>query len=369
VAPSQPRLGELLVEARAITRAQLEQALHHQRTAGGRLGTNLVELGFIDEKTLSSLLAAQLRIPSATASQIDRADPRALELLTAQAAERLRAVPLRLDNGKLWIAMAEPTDRDAAEELQRLTGKPVRTMVAPELLIQYALERHYRVRRRPRAVQVHTIEADLLEIERDGAKVATPPPPAAAYPAPVAVDVSLDMVTAATGFLDERPAPPRRRATLREISERLASAPSDDAVIDVAIDVLAEDAARLVLLVLAGDRLTGWRGRNVAAERVAAVNVALAEVPRLAQSLASGQAYVGALYAEDLGGMARALELPSQTLGVVLPVRVGTRALGLMVAVEVAPSIEARQGELDRLAQKLDHALHIRYLRRQLLQD
>src|SRR6185503_11730101 len=118
---------------------QLSEALRHQANAGGRIGTNLVELGFIEERTLAATLARQLSIPTVTAAQIDRASNHVLGLLPAGAAERLKAVPVREDAGKLWVAMADPTDKSALIELEKLAGRPVRTMVAPELLIQYAL--------------------------------------------------------------------------------------------------------------------------------------------------------------------------------------------------------------------------------------
>src|SRR6478672_11665849 len=96
------RVGDLLVEAGVISREQLNEALRHQAHTGGRLGTNLVELGFIDEKTLANFLAKQLSIPAVSAAQIDKITPTALQFLTAQAADRLRAIPVREDAGKLW---------------------------------------------------------------------------------------------------------------------------------------------------------------------------------------------------------------------------------------------------------------------------
>src|SRR5437899_8980497 len=123
-----PRLGELLIEAGAIDHGQLAQALAHQRLHGGRLGTNLVELGILDERTVATVLARQMTIPSASAGQLERCDPAALRLLRAEVAERLLAVPIREDAGKLWVAMADPTDQVALSELGRVTGRAVRPM-------------------------------------------------------------------------------------------------------------------------------------------------------------------------------------------------------------------------------------------------
>src|SRR5690348_6595759 len=110
------RVGDMLVEAGVITRTQLNEALRHQAHQGGRLGTNLVELGMLDEKTLATFLAKQLSIPSVTAAQIDRITASVASLLPAAMAERLRAVPVREDAGRLWVAMADPTDKSAIVE-------------------------------------------------------------------------------------------------------------------------------------------------------------------------------------------------------------------------------------------------------------
>jgi len=163
--PPAIKLGELLVDSGVISREQLSSALTHQRQYGGRLGTCLVELGFTEEKTVAGILAKQLNIPSATASQLDKCDPFAIKMVPAPMAERLRAVPIRPDGDKLWVVMADPTDQQAVGELSKQTGKKVRPMVAPELLVQYALERYYKVKRKPRVVQVQTGGTDLLSID------------------------------------------------------------------------------------------------------------------------------------------------------------------------------------------------------------
>src|SRR5579864_389651 len=104
------RVGDMLVEAGVISKAQLNEALRHQAHHGGRLGTNLVELGFIDEKTLATFLAKQLSLSAVTAASIDRIKREVLDLVPATVAEKLHAIPIREDAGKLWVALTDPTD-------------------------------------------------------------------------------------------------------------------------------------------------------------------------------------------------------------------------------------------------------------------
>src|SRR5437588_10226187 len=100
-------LGHLLVDIGAITREQLGEALRRQEHEGGKLGTNLVELGLVDEKRLAAALARQHQVPSVTQTQLDKITPDVIGLVPGPLAARLRVVPLRLDAGRLWLAMAD----------------------------------------------------------------------------------------------------------------------------------------------------------------------------------------------------------------------------------------------------------------------
>jgi hypothetical protein len=380
------KLGELLIEAGVIDRTQLAQALQHQRTYGGRLGTNLVELGILDEKTLAGVLAKQMSIPSATAAQLDRVDPAALRLLRADVAERLRAVPLREDAGRLWVAMADPTDQVALKELERLVGKPIRAMVAPELLIQYALEKHFAVRRKPRVMTVRE-GSGLLDFDghrtpriasaapaSSQTKKGPPPPPAAE--APVwnwyGDSVKNDAVDSLSGYLDEqaKPAVPKReRPPLKIVAEKLLMADSDEAVFDVALSYVGIDAQRLAAFLLRNGQLVGWRGHGVDEAQLRKVKIKLEDAPMVAGVLASGQPWVGRVQLKDLGSLATPLGVRDEGLGVVLPVRIGKRAVAAVVGLEASPDILQHASTINKLANKIDQALHIGYLRRQILSD
>ena len=381
------KLGELLIEAGVIDRTQLAQALQHQRTYGGRLGTNLVELGILDEKTVASVLAKQMSIPSATAAQLDRCDPAALRLLRAEVAERLRAVPLREDAGRLWVAMADPTDQMALKELERLVGKPIRAMVAPELLIQYALEKHFAVRRKPRVMTVRE-GSGLLDFDGHRAPriTTTAPPPAAGkkgpppppkQEAPVwnwygSDNPQVDAVESLSGYLDEheKPAQPKReRPPLKIVAEKLLMAETDEAVFDVALSYVGIDAQRLAAFLLRNGNLVGWKGHGVDEAQLKKVKIKLDEAPMVAGVLASGQAWVGRVQLEDLGALATPLGVREEGLGVVLPVRIGKRAVAAVVGLEASSDIMKHASTINKLANKIDQALHIGYLRRQILSD
>lgn len=145
------RLGQLLVEAGAITPGELEAALHAQVMWGARLGTALVELGSIDLDTLSNALAAQHHVPAALASHFDRADRSLQLLLSPSHAERFECVPL-MRVGKRAIVVASVARLEAraiailSDELA-VDRDRIICAIAPELRIRYALERVYQIAR------------------------------------------------------------------------------------------------------------------------------------------------------------------------------------------------------------------------------
>jgi hypothetical protein len=156
------KLGTLLLRNAAIGLSQLEAALRNQVLYGGRLGTNLVELGHLDLETLSTMLAELTGNPVATPSQLDAADRGLLEQLGGDDAHRLRALPLTayVEKQAIGVAMVDPTDKAAIAELATRFGKKVAPHVVPELRALYYLEKHYGLPRRARFVRAGQRESD-----------------------------------------------------------------------------------------------------------------------------------------------------------------------------------------------------------------
>jgi hypothetical protein len=372
------RVGDLLLEAGVITREQLNEALRHQARAGGRLGTNLVELGFVDEKTLANFLAKQLSIPAVTAAQIDRITQGVLQLMTAQMADRLRCIPVREDAGKLWVAMADPTDKHALVELEQAVRKPVRAMVAPEMLIAYALEKHYRIRRK-RVVEIKE-PSDLLKIPPVPGQPppipvyqAVPPPPDRPAYTAMAVEMESVQIDAVTGFLDEAPqipaySPTPTAFTLKHVVEHFVGATTDEAVLDIAARYLSQYVPRVWIFLLKKGELTSWGGRGLDPGSMAGVKAAITELAIVGQSLTTGEVLAGRLQPAALARLATPLGIFGETLGYVLPVRIGKHPVGVIFCLEAPLDAMRKKADFEKLAQKLDQALHMNYLRRLLLQ-
>ena len=137
-------LGSLLVRERLITAEQLELALLEQQQLRWRLGEILVNWGWVTTREIAFALAEQygLGFLDLTKAEIDED---AARLMNPDAAERYQALPVRfLPDGVLLVAIADPTDVGACEQLRDELGRPVRLAVADEADLRLAVERVYR---------------------------------------------------------------------------------------------------------------------------------------------------------------------------------------------------------------------------------
>jgi hypothetical protein len=142
------KLGEILIQLGQITPEQLDAGLRAQGLAGGKLGTHLVELGFIGTDQLSLALSRQMGVPAALERHFSRADPAVLATLKASLAVRYLAVPLAASRGgvkQVVAAMAAPLDMLTVDDLSFALGARVEPLVAGEIVIARNIRRLYGV--------------------------------------------------------------------------------------------------------------------------------------------------------------------------------------------------------------------------------
>lgn len=137
-----PRLGELLLQRQLLTNTQLQETLLQQSASGKRLGALLMEMGFIDERALTGVLAEQLRIPIADLRTITP-DPEALKKLPEAVARGVGAIPLRLSENGLEVAVADVSPEVHAE-LTKAAGVRVGLLLAPASEVRRAIDNSYR---------------------------------------------------------------------------------------------------------------------------------------------------------------------------------------------------------------------------------
>jgi type IV pilus assembly protein PilB len=136
------RIGELLLKEKRITPAQLQEALNAQKTNGGKLGYNLVKLGFVKDEEITQLLSKQYGVPSINLTQFD-VDTAVIKLVPADTAHKYQIVPLSRSGATLTIAMTDPTNVFAMDDIKFMTGYNVEPVVASETAIMEAIQRYY----------------------------------------------------------------------------------------------------------------------------------------------------------------------------------------------------------------------------------
>jgi hypothetical protein len=137
------KLGQLLVARGWITVQQLTRALKNQNVAGGRIGTCLLEMDAITEELLLKGLSEQLGVPSAAADDLRGVQDEVLGLIPEKLARRCRAVPFRVEGGRLDLALMDPRNLSAQDEIAFASGKRVKVYVAEELRVLEALDKYY----------------------------------------------------------------------------------------------------------------------------------------------------------------------------------------------------------------------------------
>jgi len=147
--PARVRLGDLLVEAQIVSRAQLEEILVAQKRDGRRIGTMLVEAGLVTETQVTQILSQQLSVPWVSLYHIDFSR-QLLNLVSHQLAERYCLVPIFVRRVRglgetLYVAMDDPSDEAAQREVSQWSGLPVRAMIAPPTDIRSAIRVYYGV--------------------------------------------------------------------------------------------------------------------------------------------------------------------------------------------------------------------------------
>ncbi|HLW82270.1 MAG TPA: type IV-A pilus assembly ATPase PilB [Candidatus Acidoferrales bacterium] len=136
------RLGEILVRDSLISAEQLKQALEHQKREGGRLGTCLVKLGLVSDEDITAVLSRQYGVPSINLKFYE-VDPSVIKLIPQETAVRYQIVPLSRVGSTLTIAMTDPTNVFAMDDIKFMTGFNVEPVVASETAISEAIGKFY----------------------------------------------------------------------------------------------------------------------------------------------------------------------------------------------------------------------------------
>src|SRR5213596_2781902 len=141
-AATSDKLGEILLREGLITQDQLKKALLEQKNTGMRLGYTLVKLGFVEETEISKMLARQYRMPAVDLSRFE-VDPKIIKLLPPDVAIKHTVLPLKREGRTLTVAIADPNNVTAIEDIKFITRCDVFPVIAGEYTLRNAIDRYY----------------------------------------------------------------------------------------------------------------------------------------------------------------------------------------------------------------------------------
>ena len=136
------KLGELLLKENMVTPQQLQEALGHQKAHGGKLGKAFVSLGYVRDEEITSLLSRQYGVPSINLDHFE-VDPTIIKVIPAETSRKYQILPLSRSGATLTIAMADPTNVFAMDDIKFMTGYNVEPVVASETSLEEAIDKYY----------------------------------------------------------------------------------------------------------------------------------------------------------------------------------------------------------------------------------
>ncbi len=161
------KLGELLIKAQLLTDAQLEQALEEQKQTGGRLGEHLVRLGFVTEEDILDCLSQQYGVPSINLRHFE-IDESIIRLIPSDVARKYQFIPVSKTGATLTVAMADPTNVFAMDDITFITGYRVEPVVASEEALREAIDKYFGT---THAMELKKVMDDLSTVEEASLEV------------------------------------------------------------------------------------------------------------------------------------------------------------------------------------------------------
>ena len=155
------KLGEILVRENLISPQHLREALDYQREHGGRLGFNLVKLGLVSDDMITAVLSRQYGIPSVNL-ELFHIDEAVLRLIPQEVAQKYSVLPLSRVGATLTLAMVDPTNVFAMDDIKFMTGLNVEPVVVAEASIQHAIAKYYG---NSREIELAAVNADEVVFE------------------------------------------------------------------------------------------------------------------------------------------------------------------------------------------------------------
>ena len=388
-------LLDMLLNAKMVTPAQIDDALQNRVFFGGKIGTSLVELGFLREEDLARFLGRKLMVPYISPEELLHIPAATIALIPQEMALKYRVIPLEMKQKRLSLVMSDPADLAAVDEISFITGFVIKPMIAPEFRLLQALSLYYGLHISTRFQRIidhlHTeaVAASWVEPQVEAA------PPALDPPAVLVVEsgeseavVDLDdaeveevlrpIDAAAAGLTPAVETEPTESAwaekvqhyAVGEISRRLAYVEDREEIAAAVLESLSQEFGRAALFIVRGDNASGWRAFQGGVEIVdfEKVHIPFAR-PSVLKTVAEGKSfYLGPLTVSPLNQrILAALGGKAPASALVMPVVVLGRVVDILYLEGGEGDLADSLPEVQRLLNKVALAFEILICRDKIL--
>lgn len=242
-------LLDMLLSTGLINRNQSEEALRNRVLSGGKIGTSLIELGFLREDDLARFLSRKLAVPYVHPDQLMAIPPGVIGLMPSEIALKYRVIPIGLEKKRLNLVMADPADLVAIDEIAFRTGFVIRPLVAPEVRLIQALGKYY-------GMEVDSRYQQIIDRIEEQQREELPAEPEAPHTARLA-EKELEEAE----IIEEEDWADRiGRFAPDDVTLMLSRAASRDEIASILIDHMGKDFARGALFTIRNNTALGWRG-------------------------------------------------------------------------------------------------------------
>ena len=371
------KLGEIFIQEGVIDESQLKDALHAQLIYGGHLGTCLIEMGYIDEDQLGRVLADVMKVPYAAFDRFQDIPRAVIQLMPTRVVEKFCAIPFAKHDKTVSVAMIDPKDLPALDEISFVTGCKIEPWVSPEVRILQAMERYYDIPRRQRYITVsreldvgwNNREARLSRNEASPARAAGAAgetPPAGQTPPPTLVATAV------------APAAPINWKTIKEdmpqdsddqVSDRLCSADTVEALAEAVLDSTSGRLERCILFSVKSTTAVLWSSRNLGLDRSVAQSLRYTITSEPIFQLFTGEGLFRGPLPDNPGcrGFYEKMDVRVPSEIMIMPIHMEDRLVAILYGDGGADSkIQGTSEDYRRLGRKTSIALNIVLLKRKL---
>lgn len=317
------KLGEALVRESLITRDQLKEALERQVIFGGRIGTNIVERGFMKEADLAAFLGRYFGVPAVDVKMLASIDSEIIECISRDVADKYRVIPFKKERKRLHVAMMEPNVLQNIDELRFRTTYDIVPYIITEMRLLYALEKYYGIERSLRYISTTPLSDE------------------------------------------EQAAAPEKKEDLMKLKESFASAREKEEIVGLLLHAAEKVYSRVAVFLLKSGSISGWKGRGLNVE-----NESFRPDPNslFAEVIARKNYYRGPLLKVPANDPLIKIVGGSPQDCLVIPIQIREKIIGLLyVDNGISSVLDANLGYINSIVSMASISFEITILRRKIL--